>query len=104
MGIAFCVFLIYLLGVLIAPYAPSSVKNDHFECGLPSSSDTPKKASFGFFMFAILFIVADMSGLFFTLFVYAEDRHAQLIATAFALIMAMAISISMKEYQHAQVS
>jgi NADH-quinone oxidoreductase subunit A len=53
-------------------------------------------------MFAIMFIVADMTGLFFTLFVYAHDLHSQIIATIFALIMALAVTLSMKEYNHAQ--
>ncbi len=96
-GIMFSVFTIYFIGVLLAPFAPDSIKNEHFECGLPASSSTPKRANFGFFMFAIMFIVADMTGLFFTLFVYADNLHAQIIATVFALIMALVIGISMKE-------
>jgi len=102
LGISLCVFALYLLGVLVAPYAPNKIKNDHFECGLPSSSSTPKKANFGFFIFAIMFIIADMSGLFFTLFVYANDTHAQTIAAIFALILALAITIAMKEYNHVE--
>ena len=86
----------------MAPYAPDSIKNSHFECGLPASSSTPKKANFGFFMFAIMFIVADMTGLFFSLFVYAHDIHSQTIASIFALIMAIALIIAMKEYKYAQ--
>ena len=86
----------------MAPFAPNPIKNSHFECGLPASSSTPKKANFGFFMFAIMFIVADMTGLFLSLFVYAHDKHAQVIAAVFALIIALAIFISMKEYNHAQ--
>lgn len=91
-----------MLGILIAPYAPDPIKNAHFECGLPASSSTPKKANFGFFMFAIMFIVADMTGLFFSLFVYAQDSHAQTIAAVFALIIALALVIAMKEYKYAQ--
>ena len=34
------VFLLYFLGVAIAPYAPSKIKNEHFECGLPASAAT----------------------------------------------------------------
>jgi len=96
------VLLLYILGVLVAPYAPDAIKNSHFECGLPASSSTPKKANFGFFMFAIMFIIADMTGLFFSLFVYAKDTHSQTIAAIFALIIAVALVISMKEYNHAQ--
>ena len=81
-----------------APYDPQTVKNDHFECGLPVSSATPKRANFGFFIFAILFIIADMSGLFFTLVVFADNLHAQLIASIFALILAVSMSIAMREY------
>ena len=95
-------FLLYFLGISLAPYSPDNIKNDHFECGLPASSSTPKKANFGFFIFAIMFIVADMTGLFFTLFVYADDIHSQTIAAIFAVIMAIAITLSMKEYNHAQ--
>ena len=53
-------------------------------------------------MFAIMFIIADMTGLFFSLFVYANDTHSQTIAAIFALIIAVALVISMKEYNHAQ--
>lgn len=101
-GIGLSVFILYFIGILLAPFAPDSVKTDHFECGLPASSSTPKRANFGFFMFAIMFIVADMTGLFFTLFVYAKDFHAQIIASVFAVIVAIAITLSMKEYNHAQ--
>lgn len=62
----------------------------------------PKKANFGFFMYAIMFVVADMTGLFFTLFVYAGDLHAQVIAALFAIIMAVAVMIAMKEFHHAE--
>ena len=96
------IFFLYFIGILLAPFSPDNTKNDHFECGLPASSSTPKKANFGFFMFAIMFIVADMTGLFFTLFVYANDLHSQSIATIFALIIALAVILSMKEYKHAQ--
>ena len=96
------VLALYTLGILVAPYSPDPIKNSHFECGLPPSSSTPKKANFGFFMFAIMFIIADMTGLFFSLFVYAQDKHAQTIAAIFAIIIAFALIIAMKEYKHAQ--
>jgi len=102
LGLLLGIFALYVLGVLIAPYAPDKIKNDHFECGLPASSSTPKKANFGFFIFAIMFIVADMSALFVTLFVYAIDRHTQIVAAFFALILAVAITIAMREYYHAE--
>jgi NADH-quinone oxidoreductase subunit A len=86
----------------MAPYAPDAIKNSHFECGLPASSSNPKKANFGFFMFAIMFIIADMTGLFFSLFVYAETTHAQSVAAIFALIMAVVIAIAMREYDHVE--
>jgi NADH-quinone oxidoreductase subunit A len=69
---------------------------------LPPSSEVPKKANFGFFMFAIMFVIADMTGLFFTLFVYAGDLHTQSIAALFAMIMAVAIMIAMKEYYYVE--
>jgi len=97
----FTVFVLYFVGILLAPYAPSKIKNEHFECGLPASSSQPKKANFSFFMFAIMFIIADMTGLFLTLFVYATTLHAQIIAIIFATIMAIAITLAMKEYTDA---
>ena len=103
-SVTLAVFLLYFVGIALAPYAPSSVKNDHFECGLPVSSSVPKKANFGFFVYAIMFIVADMTGLFFTLFVYADNKHASLIAAIFALIMALAITVAMKEHRYAENS
>ena len=103
-GIAIAVFLLYLVGILLAPFAPDRIKNDHFECGLPASSSVPKKANFGFFVFAIMFVIADMTGLFFTLFVYADNPQAQKTAALFAVIMALALAIAMKEYAHAENS
>jgi len=102
-SVSIAIFLLYLLGVSIAPYSPNKIKNEHFECGLPASAATPKKANFGFFVYAIMFIVADMTGLFFTLFVYSSQRHTSIIAAIFAIIIALAITLSMKEY-HAQNS
>ena len=93
------VFLLYFVGILLAPYLPNDIKNEHFECGLPASSATPKKANFGFFVYAIMFIVADMTALFFSLFVFGLNRHASIIAALFALIMALAISLAMRELQ-----
>ena len=54
-------------------------------------------------MFAIMFIIADMTGLFFSLFVYANDTHAQGVAAVFALIMAVVITIAMREYNHVEI-
>ena len=102
LGIVVGVFLIYLFGVLMAPYAPSEIKNTHFECGLPPSSSNPKKANFGFFMFAIMFIVADMTGLFLTLFVFTDNPQAQLKGAVFALIVSCVIAIAMKEYNRVE--
>ena len=101
-GITITILSLYAFGVLLAPYSPDAIKNSHFECGLPASGSTPKKANFGFFMFAIMFIIADMTGLFFSLFVYAHDSRSQTIAAVFALIIALALIIAMKEYNHAQ--
>lgn len=103
-GVTLAVFLLYFAGIALAPYAPSTVKNEHFECGLPASSSVPKKANFGFFVYAIMFIVADMTGLFFTLFVYTDTKHTSMIAALFAVIMAMAITIAMKEHRYAEDS
>ena len=96
-SVSLAVFLLYFLGIALAPYAPSKIKNEHFECGLPASASTPKKANFGFFIYAIMFIVADMTVLFFTLFVYGMDKHSVTIAALFALIMAIAIALATRE-------
>jgi NADH-quinone oxidoreductase subunit A len=97
LGVSGGVFLLYFLGVSLAPYLPSKIKNEHFECGLPASASTPKKANFGFFVYAIMFIVADMSALFVALFVYGTDKHSSLTASAFVLILAFAITLSIRE-------
>lgn len=97
--ISIAVFLLYLLGVSLAPYAPNPIKNEHFECGLPASFATPKKANFGFFVYAVMFIIADMTGLFFTLFVYGTDKHSSIMAALFALIIALAVTLAMREHQ-----
>jgi len=100
--ISIAVFLLYLLGISLAPYAPNKIKNEHFECGLPASAKTPKKANFGFFIYAVMFIVADMTGLFFTLFVYGTDKYTSLMAALFAFIIALAITLAMREHQKIQ--
>jgi len=97
LSISIAVFLLYLFGISLAPYQPSEVKNEHFECGLPASSSTPKKANFSFFIYAIMFIVADMSGLFFTLLIYTKDTHSSMMGTLFALVMSISIYLASKE-------
>ena len=99
LGVIVGIFLLYFLGIALAPYAPNSIKNEHFECGLPASASTPKKANFGFFVYAIMFIVADMSTLFVSLFVFGLDKHSSMMASLFVLIMASAIFLAMKELQ-----
>jgi len=98
-GVSFAVFLLYFMGIALAPYVPDKIKNEHFECGLPASASTPKKANFGFFVYAIMFIVADMSALFVALFVYGTDKHSSFMASIFVLILALAITLSTKELQ-----
>ncbi|NPA55491.1 MAG: NAD(P)H-quinone oxidoreductase subunit 3 [Epsilonproteobacteria bacterium] len=103
-GILGGVFLLYLLGIMVAPYRPNEVKNDHFECGLPPSSEVPMKANFGYFIFAIAFIIFDMSGLFFSLFVFDNTEYSLNIAMVFGLLLFAAVTISMKEYRYAKNS
>ena len=98
-ALTLAVFLLYFVGVAIAPHDPGSVKNDHFECGLPASSEQPRRANYGYFVYAIMFIVADMTGLFFSLFVFDLDRRASLVAALFALLVAVAVTLAMREIQ-----
>ncbi len=98
------IFMIYLLGIMVAPYKPNKIKNDHFECGLPASSDVPQKANFNYFIFAIMFIIIDMAGLFFSLFVFSDNTHALKITAIFSGILFIAVTVAMKEYRHAQNS
>jgi len=99
-GILAGIIMLYLLGIGVAPYQPDSVKNDHFECGLPPSSEVPKKANFNYFIFAIAFIVFDMAGLFFSLFAFSNSKTAMGWAIVFGLLLFVAITISMKEYRN----
>ena len=103
-GILGGVLLLYFLGIIVAPFNPGEVKNDHFECGLPPSSEVPMKANFNYFIFAIAFIVFDMAGLFFSLFVFADNPMSLKWAMVFGLLLFMAITISMKEYRNAKSS
>jgi NADH-quinone oxidoreductase subunit A len=103
-GILAGIFLLYLIGISVAPFNPSDIKNDHFECGLPPSSEVPMKANFGYFIFAIAFIVFDMAGLFFSLFVFADSKEALNWAMVFGILLFAAITISMKEYRNAKDS
>jgi len=99
-GILGGIFTLYLIGIMVAPYKPNDVKNDHFECGLPPSSEVPLKANFGYFIFAIAFIIFDMSGLFFSLFVFDDTKYTLQIAMVFGLLLFIAVTISMKEYRY----
>jgi NADH-quinone oxidoreductase subunit A len=62
------------------------------------------KANFNYFIFGIAFIVFDMAGLFFSLFVFADSPKAMTWAMAFGLVLFIAITVSMKEYRHGQNS
>ena len=101
-GILMGIILLYLLGIAVAPLNPTEIKNDHFECGLPPSSEIPMKANFGYFIFAIAFIVFDMAGLFFSLFVFSDSKDALNWAMVFGILLFAAITISMKEYRNAK--
>ena len=101
-GILAGVLLLYFLGIIVAPFNPGEIKNDHFECGLPPSSEVPMKANFGYFIFAIAFIVFDMAGLFFSLFVFADNPQALNWAMIFGILLFAAITVSMKEYRNAK--
>ncbi|MEO1927307.1 MAG: NADH-quinone oxidoreductase subunit A [Nautiliaceae bacterium] len=101
-GILLGVILLYFIGIAVAPLNPGEIKNDHFECGLPPSSEVPMKANFGYFIFAIAFIVFDMAGLFFSLFVFADTTEALNWAMVFGILLFAAITISMKEYRNAK--
>jgi NADH-quinone oxidoreductase subunit A len=103
-GLVAGVVLLYLIGIIVAPYNPGEIKNDHFECGLPPSSEVPMKANFNYFIFAIAFIVFDMAGLFFSLFVFADNKEALNWAMVFGILLFAAITISMKEYRNAKSS
>ena len=103
-GVTIGVILLYLLGIGVAPYNPNSIKTDHFECGLPPSSEVPAKANFDYFVFGIAFIVFDMAGLFFSLFVFAHSASALKWAMVFGGLLFVAITVSMKEYRHGKNS
>jgi NADH-quinone oxidoreductase subunit A len=103
-GLVAGVLLLYLLGIIVAPFNPGEIKNDHFECGLPPSSEVPMKANFNYFIFAIAFIVFDMAGLFFSLFVFADNQISLYWAMVFGILLFAAITISMKEYRNAKSS
>ena len=100
-GIAIGVLVLYFIGISVAPFEPNEIKNDHFECGLPPSSEVPMKANFSYFIFAIAFIVFDMAGLFFSLFVFSDSKAAMNMAIIFGLLLFAAITVSMKEYRNA---
>jgi NADH-quinone oxidoreductase subunit A len=103
-GVLGGIILLYFLGIAVAPFNPGEIKNDHFECGLPPSSEVPMKANFGYFIFAIAFIVFDMAGLFFSLFVFAQNPQAYYWAIIFGILLFAAITVSMKEYRNAKSS
>jgi NADH-quinone oxidoreductase subunit A len=100
-GIVIGVLVLYFIGISVAPFEPNEIKNDHFECGLPPSSEVPMKANFSYFIFAIAFIVFDMAGLFFSLFVFSDSKTAMNMAIIFGLLLFAAITVSMKEYRNA---
>jgi NADH-quinone oxidoreductase subunit A len=92
------VVALYFLGVSVAPYRPNRVKTDHFECGLPPSSETPQKINFSYFVFAIFFIAVDTGGLFFSILLFDENEKTLIYLATFSLFVGMAITIAMREY------
>lgn len=98
-GILSSLLFFYFLGVSLAPYRPNRVKDDHFECGLPPSSEAPQKIKFSYFLFAIMFIAVDSVGLFYSILLHSQKSEDLLYLTIFTLIVAIAISVAMIEYR-----
>ncbi|MCW5966255.1 MAG: NADH-quinone oxidoreductase subunit A [Bryobacterales bacterium] len=71
------VFLVVLLFVakLLRPDAPSAIKQEIYECGIPVSSTARGRYSVRFYLIAILFVVFDVETIF--LFPWAV-RYKQL--------------------------
>jgi NADH-quinone oxidoreductase subunit A len=97
-GTLFSLLLLYFLGVSLAPYRPNRVKNDHFECGLPPSSEAPQKIKFSYFLFAIMFIAVDSVGLFYSILLNSSSENLIYLAL-FSGVVAIAISVAMVEYR-----
>jgi NADH-quinone oxidoreductase subunit A len=70
-------FLVALLFVakLLRPHAPSTVKQEIYECGIPVESSARSRYSVRFYLIAILFVVFDVETIF--LFPWAV-RYKQL--------------------------
>jgi NADH-quinone oxidoreductase subunit A len=98
-GTLFGLMLLYFLGVAVAPYRPNRVKQDHFECGLPPSSDTPQKIKFSYFLFAVMFIAVDIVGLFYSILLYSNEKDDLLYLGLFTGVVAIAISVAMVQYR-----
>ncbi len=49
---------------LVRPSAPSKVKLEAYECGIPSDTDTRGRYSIRFYLVAILFVIFDVETIF----------------------------------------
>ncbi len=53
-----------LAAKLVRPSAPSKVKLEAYECGIPSDADTRGRYSIRFYLVAILFVIFDVETIF----------------------------------------
>ena len=53
-----------LVAKLVRPSAPSKVKLEAYECGIPTDSDTRGRYSIRFYLVAILFVIFDVETIF----------------------------------------
>ena len=53
-----------LVAKLVRPSAPSQVKLEAYECGIPADGDTRGRYSIRFYLVAILFVIFDVETIF----------------------------------------
>ncbi len=53
-----------LVAKLVRPSAPSKVKLEAYECGIPAEGDTRGRYSIRFYLVAILFVIFDVETIF----------------------------------------
>lgn len=88
---------ILIISNLLGPKAPSWIKDQPFECGVPGIGDAQQRVSVRFYLVAILFLLFDVEVIFFFPWAIAFKKYLSL--GAFILIeMAVFVAILLVGY------
>ena len=80
-------------GRLIAPRRPSKVKEDPYECGLPSEVKRGFRFGISFYLVAMLFILFDVEAIFlYPVAVHLKEAGAFVLGETFVFVALLAVA------------